>query len=93
MLLNHRLNSSRVLQHLHVKSGTECIYLCLLKHKCCRSVNYRKNDACNEMLNCELLHDKGTDAERSGLLTPGSNFDHYVLLQPNRVSEDMIISS
>ena len=59
--------------------------MCVNEDGCCRSVNYKKNSLNDEKENCELLH--VTPAEEHGLLEVHIDYDHYVLLQPNRVSE------
>ena len=63
----------------------QCIFMCLNEDRCCRSINYKKNSLCDEKKNCELLH--VTPAEEPELLEEHPDYDHYVLLQPNRVSE------
>ncbi|CAB3998829.1 RNA-directed DNA polymerase from transposon BS [Paramuricea clavata] len=63
----------------------ECIFMCLNEDGCCRSVNYKKNSLCDEKENCELPH--VTPAEEPGLLKEHPDYDHYVLLQPNRIDQ------
>ena len=64
-------------------SGAECILLCMLEDECCQSVNYRKS--CAGQKNCELL--RTLASEKPEVLEKDVNFDHYVLLQPKRVSD------
>ncbi|CAB3997803.1 Sushi, von Willebrand factor type A, EGF and pentraxin domain-containing 1, partial [Paramuricea clavata] len=58
--------------------------MCVNEDVCCRSVNYRKNSLYDEKENCELLH--VTSAEEPGHLEVDIDYDHYVLLHPNRDS-------
>ena len=83
MRLGYRLDVP-VLKTIHTMSGPQCVLHCL-KDACCRSVNY--NTRClssQNKTNCELLH--GVASEEPGLLRLQENFNHLVLLQPNRVS-------
>ena len=75
------------MKRLRATSGIECILMCVNEDGCCRSVNYKKNYRYrnDEKENCELLH--VTPAEEPGLLEVHIDYDHFVLLQPNRVSE------
>lgn len=58
--------------------------LLCLQDDCCRSVNYKKRCLLSEnSTNCELLH--GVAAERPEQLKPDENFNHLVILQPNKV--------
>jgi hypothetical protein len=61
--------------------------MCVNEDGCCISVNYKKNSLYDEKENCELLH--VTSAEEPGLLEVHIDYDHYVLLQPNRVSDKL----
>jgi hypothetical protein len=59
--------------------------MCVNEDGCCRSVNYKKNSLYDEKENCELLH--VTPVDEPGLIEVHPDYDHYVLLEPNRVSE------
>ena len=74
-----------VLKHLRTNSGPECIFMCVTEHDCCRSVNYGKKPHSGGEKNCQLL--LGLASEKPDLLINDTNFHHYILLQPNRVSD------
>ena len=73
-----------VLRTLYAPYGPTCVLHCL-NHNCCRSVNYNKKCSSSECKdNCELLH--YVASEQREQMKHDENFDHLVLLQPNRVS-------
>ena len=78
----HRLNTA-VMKYVDAHTGPECVLLCLTKEKSCRSVNFRKASNCQK--NCELLEDVAS--EKPKLLVRNKEFDHYLLLDDNRVSD------
>ena len=81
-LKGHRLNTT-VIKYVHAVTGVECVLLCLNEDTSCRSTNFRKT-ASNSDKNCELLRE--VHAEKPDLLLEDVQFDHYQLLDPNRVS-------
>jgi hypothetical protein len=74
--------NSKVIKYLHSHSGVQCIFLCVSEDTSCRSINFRKTSNCDK--NCELLKDVAS--ERPELLLKNEQFDHYILLNPKRVS-------
>jgi hypothetical protein len=80
-MAGRRLNST-VMKYVHALTGPECVLLCMIEDKTCRSVNFRKTS--NDDKNCELLPDVYT--ERTDLLLEDRQFDYLVLLDANRVS-------
>ena len=71
-----------MIKYVHAVNGVECVLLCLNEDASCRSTNFRKTS--NSEKNCELLRD--VHAEKPDLLLGDVQFDHYQLLDPNRVS-------
>ena len=57
--------------------------LCKTEEKSCRSVNFKKISNCDK--NCELLEDVAS--EKPKYLLEDEQFDHYLLLDANRVSD------
>ncbi|CAB4008412.1 Hypothetical predicted protein [Paramuricea clavata] len=53
----------------------------MIQEKLCRSANFRKT--CEGQENCELLQSVDSE-EPAGSLRNDENFDHYILLQPER---------
>jgi hypothetical protein len=80
-LKGHRLNTT-VIKYVHAVTGVQCVLLCLNEDTSCRSTNFRKTS--NSDKNCELLRE--VHAEKPDLLLEDVQFDHYQLLDPNRVS-------
>jgi hypothetical protein len=80
-LKGHRLNTT-VIKYIHAHTGVECVLLCLNEDSSCRSTNFGKTS--NSDKNCELLRD--VHSEKPDLLLNDDQFDHYQLLDPNRVS-------
>jgi hypothetical protein len=80
-LKGYRLNTT-VIKYVHAYTGVECVLLCLNEDTSCRSINFRKTS--NSDKNCELLRD--VHSEKSDLLLKDDQFDHYQLLDANRVS-------
>jgi hypothetical protein len=72
-----------VIKHVHAKSGPDCMLQCMIQVKLCRSANFRKT--CEGQKNCELLEFVDSEEPAESLKNDG-NFDHYILLQPERVS-------
>ena len=85
-LKGHRLNTT-VIKYVHADTGVECVLLCLNEDTSCRSTNFRKTS--NSDKNCELLRD--VHSEKPDLLLNDDQFDHYQLLDPNRVSMNRYI--
>ena len=54
----------------------------MLNDTTCTSINFKKNTVCED--NCEFLND--LSSEKPELLLKDEKFDHYVLLNPKRVS-------
>ena len=81
--IDQRLNVT-VLGRSHASSPAECILHCV-NESCCRSVNYRKRNCDDAYGNCELIHSQGTETPQN--LVNDQKFDHYILLQPRRVSK------
>jgi hypothetical protein len=78
-----------VLRTLYAPYGPTCVLHCL-NHNCCRSVNYNKKCSSSESkYNCELLH--YVASEQPGQMKHNENFDHLVLLQPTRVSHNILL--
>ena len=72
-----------MIKHAHAESGPDCMLHCMLQEKSCRSANFWKT--CGGQENRELL--ETVDSEESAeSLKNNENFDHYILLQPERVS-------
>jgi hypothetical protein len=86
-LKGHRLNTTAVIKYVHAVTGVECVLLCLSEDTSCRSTNFRKTS--NSDKNCELLRD--VHAEKPDLLLEDVQFDHYQLLDPNRVSYESFL--
>ncbi len=74
-----------MVKSIRVQSGAECIFQCMLQDESCRSVNFRKTSTCEQKDNCEFL--TAVASENPELLHKNGQFDHYILLQPIRVSE------
>ena len=74
---------TKVIKYLHAESGLDCILQCMLQEILCRSANFRKT--CGGQENCELLESLYKE-EPAESLKNDENFDHYILLQPERVS-------
>jgi hypothetical protein len=85
-LKGHRLNTT-VIKYIHAHTGVECVLLCLNEDTSCRSTNFGKTS--NSDKNCELLRD--VHSEKPDLLLNDDQFDHYQLLDPNRVSMNRYI--
>ena len=75
--------NSFLIKKVHAKSGPKCVQQCL-KNDCCRSVNFYTRCSSQNEDNCELLH--GVATEHPEQLTLDKDFDHYNLLNTNRVS-------
>ena len=79
-----RLNAT-VLKSVHAYSGVHCIAKCSQEDTSCRSVNFKKNsESGGENGNCELL--KIVGSEHPVAVKRDENFEHYMLLKPDRVS-------
>ena len=74
---------TKVIKYVHAESGLDCVLQCMLEEILCRSANFRKT--CGGQENCELLESLYKE-EPAESLKNDENFDHYILLQPERVS-------
>ena len=77
---DQRLNVT-VFGKSHASSPAECILHCVNK-SCCRSVNFRKRNCDDSYGNCELIHVQGTENPQN--LVKDEEFDHYILIQPQK---------
>ena len=73
-----------MIKHVHAESGPDCMLQCMLQEILCRSANFRKTCG-GKARNCELLETLDSE-EPAESLKNDENFDHYILLQPERVS-------
>ena len=73
-----------MIKHVHAESGPDCMLQCMLQEILCRSANFRKTCG-GKSRNCELLETLDSE-EPAETLKDDENFDHYILLQPERVS-------
>ena len=75
-----------MIKYVHAESGMDCIIQCVeFPDKSCRSANFNKTATSGGEKNCELLKTVHSE-EDAGSLKRNENFDHYIILSPERVS-------